>query len=529
MQRAWGIAAVGLAVGLLLLSVGPALTSNVDDMDVLIYAAAAARANAEGALPYVAAWVEKGPLAMAWYQAMDALFGRYPLGAIAASVLLFHAVAAAGIFLGGRALAGVAAGAWGTALYLVAAGAAGGTLNTEVPAAAMLALAWWRWLRAETIPAAALAGVLAAAAALCRQNAGILWPAMLLGEGLRVLAGRSEMRPAVGRGLALTAGFTLPILAVLLVYAAAGALPILVFCVYGYNASIYVAATQVTAERLAAIPQDLWGHFFGVVPTASVLGLLGLALAPLGWKRGKPEALATAIAAAAATASLILGLRWFEHYFVLAIPLWSVLGGMAAAWLLDPRRGPASRRGLAAAGIVAVCGGLFWEVHGRTPRRGLGRLARLLRGPAVVSDPTTWPGRDPLTASVGRWMRAHARPQDRAFVWGMRPHVYVMSGLLPGTRFVIGTFLTGMVPWERVGSEEDTTRWIVPGSRELLMEDLRRDPPRFVVDASQDHLFGDGAYRLETFPELHELLRARYAPAFREGTTDRMVVWMERE
>ena len=29
------------------------------------------------------------------------------------------------------------------------------------------------------------------------------------------------------------------------------------------------------------------------------------------------------------------------------------------------------------------------------------------------------------------------------------------------------TFLTGLVPWERVGSQEDTRRWIVPGSRDL--------------------------------------------------------------
>jgi hypothetical protein len=117
-----------------------------------------------------------------------------------------------------------------------------------------------------------------------------------------------------------------------------------------------------------------------------------------------------------------------------------------------------------------------------------------------------------MYAALGRFLRAHAVPGDRAFVWGMRPHAYVLSGLVPSTRFVIGTFLTGLVPWERVGSAEDTRRWIVPGSRALLMQDLEADPPRFVVDASDDHLFAQGAYALPTFPELDAFVRARYRP-----------------
>jgi len=99
-QRVLRLATVGVLAAVLALSVVPSLTSQVDDMDVLIYAAAAARANAEHALPYVAAWVEKGPLAMGWYQVLDAAFGHYPMAAIALSVLLFHAVATAGVIFG---------------------------------------------------------------------------------------------------------------------------------------------------------------------------------------------------------------------------------------------------------------------------------------------------------------------------------------------------------------------------------------------------------------------------------------------
>ena len=37
----------------------PALIEQARDVDVLLYMAAAARANDAGALPYVAAWIEK--------------------------------------------------------------------------------------------------------------------------------------------------------------------------------------------------------------------------------------------------------------------------------------------------------------------------------------------------------------------------------------------------------------------------------------------------------------------------------------
>ena len=523
--RARTLTTLGVLAGALVLSVVPSLTSQVDDMDVLIYAAAAARANAEHALPYVAAWVEKGPLAMAWYQGLDAAFGRYPMGAIALSVLLFHALATAGVYGCGRLLGGPLAARWAALLYAVAVGSVGGTLNTEVPAAAMAALAWWAWLRPGGLSRAALAGLLAAAAALSRQNAGALWPLMVLGELLRWRAGSLTSRTAAHRALAVTAGFLAPVLAVVLLYAAAGALDVLTFCVYGYNASIYVAATQVTAARLAAIPVDLWRNFFALSPTMSLLGLAGLALG-LARPRGlSPEKIATALAAVGLTASLVLGLRWFGHYFLLAMPFWSLLGGLTAAALTVPRRRPV----LAVAAAAVLVTGLGWELASREPRRGLGRALRVLRGPAVFSDPTTWPGADRMYVTLGRYLRGRAAPGDRAFVWGMRPHAYVLSGLVPSTRFVIGTFLTGLVPWERIGSNEDTRRWIVPGSRALLMEDLQADPPRFVVDASDDHLFGQGAYALPTFPELDGFLRARYRPIWQDGTVDRVVVWERTE
>jgi hypothetical protein len=126
---------------------------------------------------------------------------------------------------------------------------------------------------------------------------------------------------------------------------------------------------------------------------------------------------------------------------------------------------------------------------------------------------------------VARYLLDHGSSEDHVFVWGKKPHVYVYSRLVPATRFVTCTFLSGLVPWERVAPYEDTSRWIVPGSWDLLIEDLDRDAPRWIVDASQDHLFGEGAYAPERFPRLAGYLEAHYEKVWEIGEKDRMVVW----
>jgi hypothetical protein len=356
---------------------------------------------------------------------------------------------------------------------------------------------------------AAAAGLLAGAAFLCRQNAGIVAPVLI---AVALLKGR---RATAGW---IAGGFVVLPLLVLATYAAAGALDVFLFCFWGYNRSIYVAATHLGWDRWLAAPGTAAGHYLRPVPTLAVVGGLGLA-ASLA-RPGRPRA-AVAAVGLALTASTFLGFRFFPHYFVLAIPFWAACGGdLLSRW---PRR-PAARAAIA----LLVLAGLVLEVEDRGPLRAARRLQRALSGssPVRLAHADTWPGRDRLAASVASRLRRAARPGDRVFVWGMRPHDAVYSRLVPATRFVIGTFLTGLVPWERVAPHEDTTPWIVPGSWDLLMEDLRRERPRFVVDESRDPHFGGGAYAPEEYPPLARFLAEEYELAFTVGDGDRVRVWV---
>ena len=108
--RRWFRLAAPLAVAALLILVSlPGMLDQVRDVDVLLYSAAAVRSNAEGALPYVAAWIEKGPLAMGLFQALFAVFGPYNPAAVWCLWLVM-------------ALAGAAL-AWGLAAEIAGPGA----------------------------------------------------------------------------------------------------------------------------------------------------------------------------------------------------------------------------------------------------------------------------------------------------------------------------------------------------------------------------------------------------------------------
>jgi hypothetical protein len=267
------------------------------------------------------------------------------------------------------------------------------------------------------------------------------------------------------------------------------------------------------------------------------LGFVGVLLAFSGRLRSRedrddrlPARLVIAAAAVVLGASLFLGLRFFSHYFALVLPLWAALGGAVVESV-----GRASRRLLGKSAVTAVglivAVSLGAEIQRYPWMESARRLVRWARdgGVAEISDPIRWPGRDALAAATARYVREHSSADDRIFVWGMRPHVYAYSRRVPATRFVTCTFLTGLVPWERCAPEDDTAAWIVEGSWDLLMEDLEGDPPLFIVDASEDHLFGMGAYSPSHFPRLDSLLREHYERVHEVGTGDRMTVWRRRE
>ncbi len=68
--------------------------------------------------------------------------------------------------------------------------------------------------------------------------------------------------------------------------------------------------------------------------------------------------------------------------------------------------------------------------------------------------------------------------------------------------------LTGLIPWENAGV--NTAYAVVPGTWELLMQDLIKNRPTVIVDTSPGNYRGYAKYPIHDFPPLDEYIKNYY-------------------
>ena len=156
-------------------------------------------------------------------------------------------------------------------------------------------------------------------------------------------------------------------------------------------------------------------------------------------------------------AAVLVGFRFFPHYYLQLLPPLALLATRALDSLGDERR----RRVVP---VVAV-------------------LAVVTTACFVVPAFTQHDNRDTKIAlDVATYVRTHTAPGARVLVWGQAPEVYWSSARLPATRFATTGFVTGVSggrPPSRVG-----TQYAVPGAADLFYHDLRTTPPVLIADMS---------------------------------------------
>ena len=171
------------------------------------------------------------------------------------------------------------------------------------------------------------------------------------------------------------------------------------------------------------------------------------------------------------------GLRFFGHYYQQVVPPLAILGAFGiASW-------PRARQLIIAATTWAVV------------------LFGLVIFPSLR-------GLEAAPSALASALRHSTRPTDRVLVWGRLPDASVRSHRITAGRFVHHAYLTGL--WANADAtttaimdqEPYRTRW-----REYL-NDLRRDPPTLVVDATPI-VDGWSQFRITETP-LNTLLRDCY-------------------
>ncbi|MGE5126266.1 MAG: hypothetical protein ACM3PV_08245 [Betaproteobacteria bacterium] len=469
-----------------------------------------AQALLRGGTPYLDVADNRPPLLYAWYALGQALLGAGLPGVrllTAALVLPLTAFAASAFYRhdGRGASAGLLYLVYGAAFLAHDMHSASPEVLMTLPVAAAVVL-----LREEAEARVAwrlaAAGALVGFGVLLRQQAALALPALAFAAWTAPPADAPPLPRRAGLPLRLVAlglGFSVPLALGWAWFAARGAAGALLFWTLVHN--LRYAANPIPAGE-------------ALERAASYLAPFLLVTAPLWWaaarsrgRFGSPhrERLVLALLACSLPSAFV-GLRFFPHYFV---QLYLPLALAAAPWTAEALASPASRAGRLAAAwaLVALAG--FTAAN-----------AWLYSGRAHVYQETA-----PVFGHVaGRLRQDPCYGSGPLFVWGFAPQLYVESGLSPASRFVVPqASLTGYVPGNRASRAQDfDARSLVREEHwELLMQDLARRPPAFVLDTAPAGLHGWSRYPLRDFPRLAAFVKGGYDAV---AIVDGVWVWRRR-
>jgi len=243
---------------------------------------------------------------------------------------------------------------------------------------------------------------------------------------------------------------------------------------------------------------------------------------------------------------VLVGGRFFPHYFIQIIPSLCLIGARGLTGILSSLRAesPVFRRGVIA--IIAI-GFAFTLVrfHGRT----VGLAADFVRGkvskanaewrysernheermvaavvrglPEVVADQS---GPEDIRLNSPRKLGTNMQ-SDYVFVWGYRPEIYYWSGLLPASRYLSTQPLTG-VPADVHYFGDDyrslLDEAVAARARAELSRDLEETRPKYIVDEVG---FYNRDLAILNYQEL-ETVMSEYKSV---GSTGRFLLYVRRE
>jgi len=225
---------------------------------------------------------------------------------------------------------------------------------------------------------------------------------------------------------------------------------------------------------------------------------------------------------------VVAGGRFFAHYYFQVIPALCLLGarGILAIknWMIS--RGIAIR----AIACVLLVGSLSYTLircHVETTALAINwfrtgtsaqitetrRAATMISELSCVGANEIELGSDELKARVVQNPSQSESNNDYLFIWGNWPEVYYWSGLLPASGYLSAQPLTGIPADVWFGSEPTRSilePQVTARAREELARDLRRTPPRYIVDELG---FRDPNLSITKYVELSDIMR-RYQKCF---------------
>ncbi|MHB8589137.1 MAG: ArnT family glycosyltransferase [Candidatus Dormibacteraceae bacterium] len=488
---------VGLWAGLVAIAVFvahlPSFAHRLMDGDEAIYGSIAALMNTGGQL-YGTGGVDNKPPGIFWvYAATFRVAGTYQMAAIHAVGLAVIGVTCVLLFVIGRDLGGFRTGLLAALFYGVLTAAGNPRLlatNTEIfmelaLTASVLLMLRRRWFWSGCLLVAAGAFRQVAAVNVLLAVVGILWLVPVSGEKGALRAPGSRWPAAAWFAGGVAAALAAGALALLLTGSLSGFWRWTVGSLYGYASTTWIPSFVWLRAKDSLVP---------FVVDMAVLWIAAIALATRWRRLDRLEKLVIVWLAVAMVGSVAAGhLSW--HYFIQAMgPL-----ALAAARGFDHFT---LRRWVAAAAAIGIAlPAVAWWAYD------------------LSADPQTYDFSPPVPQYrlVAAYIHDHTAPDQRVFVWGDWPVLYIESGRLMASRFP--GFLRG---FDR-GSGIPPNNWdTTPDVWPELQSDLTAHPPALIVDTASAGWSDFSMYPMHDYPVLADLVASRYHAV---ATVDGVVIY----
>jgi 4-amino-4-deoxy-L-arabinose transferase-like glycosyltransferase len=461
----------------------PSFLHRLLDGDEAIYGSIAALLNAGGQL-YGTGGVDNKPPGVYWlYAAAFQAAGTYQMTAIHAVGLAAILVTCLLLFVIGRDLSCNRAGLLAALFYGVLTAAGNPRLlaaNTEMfmmlpLTASVLLMLRRRWFWAGLLLVAAGTFRQVAAVNVLLAVAGILWlePAET--------RWRASARFSGGIAAALLAG----VLVLLLTGSLTGFWRWTVSSLYGYASTNWIPSFVWMRAADSLVP---------FVIDMSVLWIAAIAFATR-WRHLEPkERLVPVWLVIAMVGSVAAGhLSW--HYFIQA------MGPLALAAALMFEHFTLRRLVVAAAALGIALPAIWWWAFD------------------VGADPLTYDFSPPVPQhqAVASYINDHTSPDQRVFVWGDWPALYIESDRLMASRFP--GFLRGFARGSGLQPDNWDTK---PDVWPELQSDLTTHPPALIVDTAPANWSDFSMYPMSNYPVLADLVASQY---HKVATVDRVAIY----
>ena len=204
------------------------------------------------------------------------------------------------------------------------------------------------------------------------------------------------------------------------------------------------------------------------------------------WLGKSPERIALIGLVAVSAVGTGAGARFYPHYYIQLVPPLALLAAPYLALLWSGKTQPR-----------------FWFL--RPPV-----TYAWLAGTVLAFAMAHWSGLASVRApsKMGQYLFEHSAPDDRIFVWGQAPEIYLEAQRRPASRYVVTFPLTGYIFGGITGI--DTRNRIVPGAWNNFEYDFREHPAVYIADVQVPAK--NGQYPVKNFPVLAQLLSDRYSP-----------------